>query len=46
MIADELGYLDTVTKHGWGGLTTAQSGRVGGMMTRRMKSLEKKQPST
>jgi len=43
-IADELGYLDTVRSDGWGGLTTAQSGRVGGMMTRRMRRLEKGLP--
>jgi hypothetical protein len=39
VIADELGYLPRVRADGWGGLTTAQSGRVGGMMTRRMKGL-------
>jgi len=44
VIADELGYLDTVKEDGWGGLTTAQSGRVGGMMTRRMKRIEKGLP--
>ena len=40
-IADDLGYLGKVRDDGWGGLTTAESGRVGGMMTRRMKRLEK-----
>lgn len=43
-IADELGYLDTVRADGWGGLSTAQSGRVGGTMTRRMKRLERESP--
>ncbi|MCL6580470.1 MAG: alpha/beta-type small acid-soluble spore protein [Firmicutes bacterium] len=43
-IADDLGYLDKVRKDGWGGLTTAESGRVGGMMTRRMKRLERGLP--
>jgi len=43
-IADELGYLETVRQDGWGGLTCAQSGRVGGTMTRRMKRLKKGLP--
>lgn len=43
-IADELGYLETVRQDGWGGLTSAQSGRVGGTMTRRMKRLKKGLP--
>lgn len=44
-IADDLGYLGKVRDDGWGGLTTAESGRVGGMMTRRMKRLEKGLPA-
>ncbi len=43
-VADSLGYLDKVRADGWGGLTCAESGRVGGMMTRRMKRLEKGRP--
>jgi hypothetical protein len=45
-IADDLGYLGKVRDDGWGGLTTAESGRVGGMMTRRMKRLEKGLPAS
>ena len=44
-IADDLGYLGKGRDDGWGGLTTAESGRVGGMMTRRMKRLEKGLPA-
>jgi len=43
-VADHLGYLGKVREDGWGGLTCAESGRVGGMMTRRMKRLEKGLP--
>lgn len=39
-VADSLGYLNKVRADGWGGLTCAESGRVGGMMTRRMKRIE------
>ena len=45
-VADSLGYLEKVRADGWGGLTCAESGRVGGMMTRRMKRLEKGLPLT
>lgn len=30
----DLGLLDKVRREGWGGLTSAESGRVGGWMTR------------
>ncbi|MEW6032597.1 MAG: small, acid-soluble spore protein, alpha/beta type [Bacillota bacterium] len=43
-IADDLGYLDKVRADGWGGLTSAETGRVGGMMTRRMKRVERGLP--
>lgn len=36
-VAGELGLADKVGKLGWGGLTAAESGRVGGVMTRRLK---------
>ncbi len=35
-IAQELGLWEKVQKHGWGGLTARESGRVGGIMTRRL----------
>lgn len=36
-IAIDLGLLDKVRAIGWGGLTSAETGRVGGLMTRRLK---------
>ncbi len=36
-LAEELGLLDKVRKVGWGGLTAAESGRLGGLLTRRLK---------
>ena len=36
-IAAELGLLPLVLVRGWGGLTTAQSGRIGGIMQHRMR---------
>lgn len=35
-IAQELGLLDKVRQVGWGNLTSAESGRIGGWMTRRL----------
>lgn len=37
-VASELGLMDKVKEVGWGGLTAAESGRVGGIMTRRLKA--------
>lgn len=39
-IADELGLSDKVDKEGWGGLTSEETGRIGGIMTRRKKELK------
>ena len=36
-IAAELGLADKVTAVGWGGLTSKESGRIGGIMGRRKK---------
>ena len=36
-IADELGLKD---QYGWGGLTAEETGRIGGIMTRRKKELK------
>ena len=41
-IAEELGLLEKVKKHGWKALTAKETGRIGGMITKRKKSLEKK----
>jgi len=34
-IAEELGLGDKVRKYGWSGLTSSETGRIGGIMTRR-----------
>lgn len=39
-IADELGLKDKVDKLGWGGLTAEETGRIGGIMTRRKRELK------
>lgn len=42
-IAGELGLQDKVDQLGWGGLTAEETGRIGGIMTKRKK--ERKLPS-
>jgi len=37
-IASELGLMEKVRKSGWGGLTSRESGQLGGLMTRRIRS--------
>ena len=39
-IADELGLKDKVDSLGWGGLTAEETGRIGGMMTKRKNDLK------
>lgn len=39
-IADELGLKDKVDSYGWSGLTAEETGRIGGIMTRRKKELK------
>ena len=36
-IAEELGLLDRVMNEGWKSLSAKETGRIGGMMTRRKK---------
>lgn len=38
-IAEELGLIDKVNKFGWSELTAEETGRIGGMMTKKKKSL-------
>ena len=38
-IAEELGLKDKVDSLGWGGLTAEETGRIGGIMTKRKKAL-------
>ncbi len=40
-IASEIGLAEKVKKVGWGGLTSRESGRLGGLMTRRMRQNDK-----
>lgn len=39
-IAEELGLLDKVNTLGWKGLTAKETGRIGGIMTKRKKAAE------
>jgi len=39
-IADELGLKDKVDEFGWGGLTSEETGRIGGIMTKRKRQLK------
>lgn len=36
-IAEEIGLLEKVKKVGWGGLSSAESGRIGGLMNKRLR---------
>lgn len=38
-IAEELGLIDKVREFGWSGLTAEETGRIGGIMTRKKKIL-------
>ncbi len=40
-IAEELGLLDRVMTEGWKSLSSKETGRIGGLMTKRRKELEK-----
>lgn len=42
-IAEELGLLEKVKKEGWKALTAKETGRIGGMMTKRKRELRKEQ---
>lgn len=39
-IADELGLLNKVSATGWKSLTAKESGKIGGILTRRKKELD------
>ena len=41
-IAEELGLLDKVERYGWKGLTSRESGRIGGIMGKRKKEEREK----
>ena len=40
-IAGELGLLDRVLKDGWKSLSAKETGRIGGLMTRRKNKIQK-----
>ena len=42
-IAGELGLLDRVLEDGWRTLTAKETGRIGGLVTRRKRELEKQE---
>lgn len=39
-IAEELGLLDKVKTEGWRALTAKETGRIGGLMTRRKREMK------
>lgn len=45
-IANELGLGEKLSKVGWGGLTAEETGRIGGLITRKKKSLSAKNTVT
>ena len=44
-IAEELGLGDRVLKEGWRCLTSKESGRIGGLITKRKKQMQKESES-
>lgn len=42
-IAEELGLLEKVREGGWKALSSKETGRIGGMISRRKKALEKEE---
>ena len=38
-IAEELGLLDKVLEHGWKSLTSKETGRIGGLVTKKKRNL-------
>lgn len=45
-IADELGLGQKVRRVGWGGLSAAETGRIGGHMTKKARAAEKDEKET
>ncbi|QUI24722.1 small, acid-soluble spore protein, alpha/beta type [Vallitalea pronyensis] len=41
-IAEELGLIDKVHQGGWKSLTAKETGRIGGLMTKRKRSVQTK----
>lgn len=45
-IAEELGLLDKVVESGWKSLSAKETGRIGGIMTRRKRERQKKEAAS
>lgn len=45
-IANELGLGDKLSQVGWGGLTAEETGRIGGLITRKKRSMSAKSTAT
>lgn len=45
-VARELGLLEKLSQVGWAGLSTAESGRIGGLVGARMKQKRKEEACT
>ncbi len=43
-IASELGLADKIMENGWRSLTAKESGRIGGLMTKRRRQMQKTKP--
>lgn len=42
-IAEELGFMDKVNKLGWKSLTARESGKIGGIMTKKKREMKKQE---
>lgn len=45
-IAEELGLLDRVVSEGWRSLSSKETGRIGGLITKKKREMEQKQSRT
>lgn len=45
-IAEELGLLDKIKEGGWKNLTPKETGRIGGLMTKKKRELKKQAEET
>ena len=45
-IAEELGLLDRIQKFGWKSLSAKETGKIGGLMTKRKKEIQHKEKKT
>ena len=45
-IAEELGLLDKVLEGGWRSLTSKETGRIGGLITKKRREMKQEEKST